>query len=98
VDITHGYFAGCDARDPSAWPGWHPDILAHFPPALIITGTRAMDLSPAIFTHSQLLKAGVRSSLIVGEGMGHCYHYQLDLPEGRDAVEAIVRFFRENLT
>ncbi|EJU13079.1 alpha/beta hydrolase domain-containing protein [Sphingomonas sp. LH128] len=98
ADITHGYFAGCDARDPSAWPGWHPAILAHFPPALIITGTRAMDLSPAIFTHSQLLKAGVRSSLIVGEGMGHCYHYQLDLPEGRDAVEAIVRFFRENLT
>lgn len=96
-DITRGYFAGCDLRDPSAWPGWHLDVLAAFPPALILTGTRAMDLSPAIFTHSQLLKAGVRSSLIVGEGMGHCYHYQFALPEGRDAIEAILRFFREAL-
>ncbi|MBF7012841.1 MULTISPECIES: alpha/beta hydrolase [Novosphingobium] len=97
VDITRGYFAGCDLRDPSAWPGWHPEILAAFPPALIVTGTRAMDLSPAIFTHSQLLKASIRSSLIVAEGMGHCYHYQVALPEGRDAIEAILRFFREAL-
>ena len=42
-------------------------MLATFPPTLIVTGTRAMDLSPAIFTNSQLLKAGVRSTLIVGE-------------------------------
>ena len=34
-----------------------------------ITGTRAVDLSPAIYTHSQLLKAGARSNLLVGEGM-----------------------------
>lgn len=97
IDITRGYFDGCDPRDPGAWPGYHLDVLATFPPTLIITGTRAMDLSPAIFTNSQLLKAGVRSTLIVGEGMGHCYHYNLGIPEGRDAVAAILSFFRENL-
>lgn len=97
IDITRGYFDGCDPRDSGAWPGYHLDILAAFPPTLIITGTRAMDLSPAIFTNSQLLKAGVRSTLIVGEGMGHCYHYNLGIPEGRDAVAAILSFFRENL-
>lgn len=96
-DITRGYFDGCDARDPTAWPGYHLDILKTFPPTLIITGTRAMDLSPAIFTNSQLLKAGVRSTLIVGESMGHCYHYQLSIPEGRDACNAIIAFFRQNL-
>lgn len=96
-DITRGYFDGCDDKDPSAWPGYHLDVLAGFPPTLIITGTRALDLSPAIFTNSQLLKAGVRSTLIVGESMGHCYHYQIGLPEGRDACAAIVAFFRENL-
>lgn len=96
-DMTRGYFAGLERRDPSAWPAWHLDVLATFPPTLVITGTRAMDLSPAIFTHSQLLKAGVRSELIVGESMGHCYHYQHHLPEGRDACAQIVRFFRENL-
>jgi acetyl esterase/lipase len=98
IDMTRGYFDDCDARDPSAWPGYHLDVLAKFPPTLIITGTRALDLSPAIFTNSQLLKAGVRSTLIVGESMGHCYHYQLNIPEGRDAVAAIFSFFRENLT
>lgn len=97
-DITRGYFDGIDEKnDPSAWPGYHLDVLATFPPTLIITGTRALDLSPAIFTNSQLLKAGVRSTLIVGESMGHCYHYQVTLPEGRDAVDQIIAFFRENL-
>ena len=38
-----------------------------------------------------------RSTLIVGEGMGHCYIYQSSLPEAQDAYQAIVRFFRENL-
>lgn len=97
IDITRGYFDGWDAQDASAWPGYHLDVLRNFPPTLIITGTRAMDLSPAIFTNSQLLKAGVRSTLIVGESMGHCYHYQVGLPEGRDACDYIVRFFREHL-
>lgn len=96
-DITRGYFDGCDETDASAWPGYHPEVLASFPPTLIITGTRAIDLSPAIYTNSQLLKAGVRSTLIVGEGMGHCYYYNISLPEGRDAYAAIVGFFRENL-
>ncbi|MET0251055.1 MAG: alpha/beta hydrolase [Novosphingobium sp.] len=97
ADITRGYFSACDPRDASVSPGYHPDVLARFPPTLIITGTRALDLSPAIYTNSQLLKAGVRSTLIVGEGMGHCYYYNLALPEARDAYAAMVAFFRENL-
>jgi acetyl esterase/lipase len=83
--------------DPIISPALHPDVLAQFPPTLIITGTRAMDLSPAVYTNSQLLKAGVRSTLIVGEAMGHCYIYQPHLPEARDAHQAIVNFFREHL-
>ena len=71
--------------------------MAKFPPSLIITGTRAMDMSPAIYTNSQLLKAGVRSTLLVGEAMGHCFIYQSDLPEARDTYQVIVAFFRENL-
>jgi len=92
-----GYFADVDATDASAWPAYHLDVLATFPPTLIITGTRAIDLSPAIFTHAQLLKAGMDSTLLVGESQGHCYHYQVTVPEGRDACDLIVRFFRKNL-
>lgn len=94
---TEGYFAGVQAKDPTAWPAYHLDVLAGFPPTLIITGTRSMDLSPAIYTNSQLIKAGVRSTLIVGESMGHCYYYDLALPEARDAYAAMVAFFGENL-
>ena len=97
IDITRGYFASCDGKDPSAWPGYHSEVMAKFPPTLIITGTRAIHLSPAIYTNSQLLKAGVRSMLLVGEGMGHCYYYNLALPEARDAYQAIVAFFRDSL-
>jgi monoterpene epsilon-lactone hydrolase len=96
-DITRGYFAGLDPADASAWPARDLAVLATFPPTLVLTGTRAMDLSPAIVTHARLLKAGIRAELIVGESMGHCYHYQTGIPEGRDACDQIVRFFRENL-
>ena len=97
MDMTRGYFDGADYGDPIVSPALHPDVIGKFPPSLVITGTRAMDMSPAIVTNSALLKAGVRSTLIVGEAMGHCYMYQPDLPESRDAYAAIVAHFRANL-
>ncbi len=97
IDMTHGYFDGTDMKDPIVSPALHADVIAKFPPALIITGTRAMDLSPAVVTNSQLIKAGVSSTLIVGEGMGHCYIYSPQLTEARDAYDATVNFFRKNL-
>jgi monoterpene epsilon-lactone hydrolase len=96
-DMSRGYFANTDMADAIISPALHPEVMAKFPPTLIITGTRAMDMSPEIYTNSQLLKAGVRSTLIVGEGMGHCFIYQSNLPEARDAHQLIVNFFRENL-
>lgn len=96
-DMSRGYFDGANVNDPMLGPALHPATIAKFPPTLLITGTRAMDMSPAIVTNSALIKAGVPSTLIVGEGMGHCYIYQPDLPEARDAHQAIVNFFRANL-
>ena len=97
ADLTHGYFAKADPADPMISPALHPELMAKFPPTLIITGTRAMDMSPAVYTNSQLLKAGVRSTLVVGEGMGHCYIYTAMLPEAQDAYQVIIDFFRKNL-
>lgn len=96
-DLSFGYFNDADLRDPIVSPALHLDVLAKFPPSLIITGTRAMDMSPAVYTNSQLLKAGVRSTLIVGEAAGHCYVYFPQFPEAQDAYTQIVRHFRENL-
>ena len=95
--IDRGYFAQTDLSDPTISPALHPEVLAKFPPSLIITGSRAMDMSPAIYTNSQLLKAGVRSTLVVAEGMSHCYMYMPNLPEAHDAYQVTVNFFRENL-
>jgi len=96
-DFARGYFTGADQADAVISPALHPAVMAKFPPTMLITGTRAFDLSPAVVTNSALLKAGVRSTLIVGEGMGHCYIMYPDLPEARDAHQAMVNFFRENL-
>lgn len=96
-DITNGYFAEANLADPIISPALHEEVMVQFPPSLIITGTRAMDMSPAIYTNSQLIRAGVDSTLIVGEALGHCYQYQPDLPESRDAYEAIVAHFRKRL-
>jgi monoterpene epsilon-lactone hydrolase len=96
-DMSRGYFAKADMKDSIISAALHPEVLKQFPPSLIITGTRAMDMSPAIFTNTQLLKAGVRSTLVVGEGMGHCFVMQSNLPEAQDAYRLITRFFKENL-
>ena len=97
LDMTRGYFAGVDMTDPIVSPAGHPEVLKTFPPTLIITGTRAMDMSPAIVTNSALIKAGKDSTLIVGEGMGHCFIYSPQLPEAQDAYAAIINFFNNNL-
>ncbi|WP_417621269.1 alpha/beta hydrolase fold domain-containing protein [Parasphingorhabdus sp.] len=97
IDMTRGYFDGSDLDDPVLSPALHADVIKMFPPTLITTGTRAMDMSPAIYTNSQLLKADVESTLIVGEAMGHCYQYNPALPESRDAYAATVKHFRKHL-
>lgn len=91
------YFAGANMDDPMVSPAMHPAVLAKFPPTLVITGTRAMDMSPAVVTHSRLIDAGVPGDLIVAEGMGHCYIMQSQLPEAQSAYRAIVKFFRAHL-
>lgn len=91
------YFGGANVEDPMVSPALHPAVIGKFPPTLLITGTRAADLSPAVVTHSKLLEAGVHSQLIVGEGMGHCYIYESQLPEAQSAYRAIASFFRTNL-
>ncbi|MCB2079578.1 MAG: alpha/beta hydrolase [Novosphingobium sp.] len=97
ADMTHGYFDGSDMADKFISPALHQDVLKKFPPTIIITGTRAMDMSPAVYTNSMLMKAGVETDLIVAEAMDHCYIYQSSLPEAQDAYQAIIGFFDEHL-
>jgi epsilon-lactone hydrolase len=91
------YLVEADRASPLAIPGPFPEVMAKFPPSLFISATRDPSLSTAVATHAQLLKLGVAAELYVGEGLGHCFFTEPDLPESRDAYEVIVRFFDRHL-
>lgn len=91
------YFADTDPKDPLVSPVNSPEILAKFPPTLIITGTRGFELSSALYTHEQLVKLGVDTELHVWEGLFHGFFYNADVPESKDALNVIIKFFDRHL-
>ncbi len=91
------YFSETDPKDPLVSPVNSPEILAKFPPTLIITGTRGFELSSALYTHEQLVKLGVDTELHVWEGLFHGFFYNMDVPESKDALNVIVKFFDRKL-
>lgn len=91
------YLAGVALDDPLAAPASSPEVLAKFPPTLIVTGTRAFELSSAVHTHTLLRKNGAEAELYVWEGMFHGFFYNVDVPESRDCYDVIVKFFARNL-
>lgn len=91
------YLANADPRDPLVAPAVSQRVLSKFPATLIITGTRSFELSSAIYTHTQLVKAGVDADLHVWEGMFHGFFYNPDVPESRDCYEVIVKYFDRHL-
>jgi epsilon-lactone hydrolase len=95
--VRMDYFAGTDPDDPLVAPAASPEVLAKFPPTLIVTGTRSFDLSNAVYTHAQLVKNGVDADLHVWEGMFHGFFYNPDVPESRECYDVIVRFFAKHL-
>jgi acetyl esterase/lipase len=93
-----GYMAGVDPQDPLVAPGEHPEVLAHFPPSLVLSGTRSFDLSGAVTTHRRLIAAGVSCELHIWEGLWHCFPYHHDMPESQDAYRTLTSFFEHTLS
>lgn len=91
------YLAGTNPRDPLVAPVNSPRILDWFPPTLIVTATRDFAMSNAVYTHTQLVKAGVDAELHVWEGLFHGFFYNPDVPESRDCYDVIVKFFDRKL-
>jgi len=92
-----GYFSGTDPKDPLVSPINSPEVLAKFPPTLIITGTRDFELSSAVYAHEQLVQLGVDAELHVWEGLFHGFFYNADIPESKDAFNVMIRFFDRHL-
>ena len=92
------YFREADFSDPLVEPIRSNAVLARFPPTLIITSTRDIALSPAVYTHTQLVKLGVDAQLHVWEAMVHGFFgIHPELPESREAWDVIVKFFDSRL-
>lgn len=91
------YFSGCAGSDPLVLPGNDLNVLAGFPPSLLVTGTRDFAASCVATMHRRLLVAGVSAELIVFDGMGHAFHMATTLPEAQETFAAMSRFFHKNL-
>jgi acetyl esterase/lipase len=91
------YLRGTDPKDPLVAPVFSREVLAWFPPTLLVTGTHGFEFSATVFTHEQMVKASVDAELHVWEGMFHGFFYNPDVPESKDCVDVIVGFFQRKL-
>ena len=92
-----GYFSNANPKSPLVAPINSPQILAKFPPTLIITADRDFAMSDALYTHEQLVKEGVDAELHMWEGLFHGFFYNVDVPESRDAFNVMIKFFDRHL-
>jgi acetyl esterase/lipase len=91
------YFAGARADDPLVLPGRSKALLAHFPPTLLITGSRDFAMSSVLYSNELLQDAGVRTELHVWDGMPHAFFVDPEPVESQQAYRAIARFFQRYL-
>ena len=96
-DAPRQYFDEADLTNPLASSILAPETLKAFPPTLLITATRAAEMSSAVATHRALVKAGVDADLHVWDGLGHAFFYDARLPEAREAFDVMTAFFRKHL-
>lgn len=92
------YFDGVDASDSLVIPGEHPEVLAQFPPTLLITATRDFAGSSVAVMHRRLLAAGVEADFILFDGLWHAFHMSGELPESRELYDRVSEFFRRRLS
>ncbi|HSG61681.1 MAG TPA: alpha/beta hydrolase fold domain-containing protein [Pseudomonadales bacterium] len=91
------YLRDTDITDPLVSPLYHPDYLRAFPPTLLVSGTRATELSNVVYSHSQLIKHGVDAHLHIWEGMFHGFFYNIEVEESSEYLDVIDNFFTKYL-
>jgi epsilon-lactone hydrolase len=89
------YVGSADPKDPVLSPFFAD--LHGMPPTLFMTSTRDMLLSDTTILHRAFLRAGVDASLVVFEGLNHCFWYDPNLPESREADGIMANFFDTHL-
>ncbi len=97
-NAPRNYFEGIDTQTRFITPGNYPEVLAQFPPTLVVTGTRDISMSNALVTHTKLLQADAHAELFVQEGLGHGHFFAFPgAPESFAAYDIIWDFFDRTL-
>jgi len=89
------YVGQTNSKDPLLSPLYAD--LHGMPPSLLVTSTRDMLLSDTCIFHRALLGAGNDAQLVVFEALPHAFWYHFDLPETKEALELMAKFFDEKL-
>jgi epsilon-lactone hydrolase len=71
--------------------------LQGFPPTLFVTSTRDLLLSGTTILHRAFLRAGVDAELVVFEALPHAFWYDYHLPETKEALDIMAKFFDRKL-
>lgn len=91
------YLATARPDDPLVAPVLSLSTLSKFPPVLLLTGSRAFDLSATIHTQRCLRRANVDVDLQLWDGLWHCFFYDVTLPESTEAYMLLADFFDKKL-
>jgi epsilon-lactone hydrolase len=89
------YIGGANPKDPVLSPLYAD--LHGFPPTLFVTSTRDLLLSGTTILHRAFLRAGVQADLVVFEALPHAFWYDYQLPETKEALDIMAKFFDERL-
>jgi acetyl esterase/lipase len=91
------YFSEASIADPLVLPINSSDVLAKFPPTLLIAGSRDFAVSSLFHTQAALTNLGVETELHVWDGMWHAFFIDPDIPESKEVYRVIVNFFDRHL-
>ena len=89
------YAGKTDRRDPVLSPLYAD--LHGMPPTLLVTSTRDSLLSGTAIFHRALLRAGDDAQLVVFEALPHAFWYHFELPETKEALDLMAKFFDERV-
>ncbi len=94
-DLDDQYVGKTDRRNPVLSPLFSD--LRGWPPTLLVTSTRDILLSDTTTFHRALLRNGDNAQLVVFEALPHAFWYHFQLPETKEALELMAKFFEEKL-
>jgi acetyl esterase/lipase len=99
IDPSHlpddPYVGKTDRKDPVLSPIFAD--LHGMPPTLLVTSTRDILLSGTATLHRALLRAGDDAQLVVFEALPHAFWYHFQLPETKEVLARMAKFFDEKV-